>query len=256
MINDNKAFNLRVKAVSRLKALPSINKESYVLDSTQPKINSQLDTDFNKAYKGFLSQAMASVREENYETAIHHFTNILKLDPKDNNVLIDRARCFHKLGKTQIALKDLDVVLSNDPNHARAILAKAEMLYDIGEYKSALSMYEDGYKKRNDMTAFAIGIEKTKKSIESSFSQTLIQPDTLLDYATKEKKGLEELDIDLHFLNEFETNACPNSTMGQQVKDLLLFIKNQNEILIKRQQKQQKQQQQGKKKAKSKYSKK
>ena len=66
MIHDNKAYNLRVKAVSRLKTLPSINKDNYILDSTQPKINSQLDTDFNKNYKNFLTQAMAAIREENY----------------------------------------------------------------------------------------------------------------------------------------------------------------------------------------------
>ena len=237
MIHDNKAYNLRVKAVSRLKTLPSINKDNYILDSTQPKINSQLDTDFNKNYKNFLTQAMAAIREENYETAIHYFTNILKMDPYDYNVLIDRANCFHKLNKTRIALKDLDVVLANDSNHARAILAKAEMLYDIGEYEKALLMYEDGFKKRNDMNAFAIGIEKTKKCIESSQSQSLIQPDDLLDYAAKEKAGLGELDIDLHFLNEFEANSCQDSELDTQVKALIDFIKNQNEKLITQQKK-------------------
>lgn len=57
MINDNKAFNLRVKAASRLKALPTVNTNAFVLDSNQTRITAKTDSDFNKTFKTLLTQA-------------------------------------------------------------------------------------------------------------------------------------------------------------------------------------------------------
>ncbi|EAX93566.1 TPR Domain containing protein [Trichomonas vaginalis G3] len=233
MINDNKAYVLRVKAASRLKSIPQEEyKAKYVLDSNTTKQALHIESEFIRNYKPILSQASASMREGNYENAIHLFTNLLKINPNDYNVLIDRAKCFHKMKKSKLALKDLDTIMIKEQNHPRALLAKAEILYDTNDFSSALTFFQAGYDIRKDMTAFAVGIEKTKKSMETSHSQTLIQPDRLLAKATKRQEVLGDLEVDYHFLNEFETNTPTNSNISQQVQELLSYIEQQNENLI------------------------
>lgn len=234
MINDNKAYLLRLKAASRLKSIPKDEyKAKYVLDASSSKQALHIETEFNRNYKTIISQASASMREGNYENAVHLFTNLLKINPNDYNVLIDRAKCFHKLKKSKLALKDLDTILFKEPNHPRALLAKAELLYDVEDFSSALTFFQAGYNIRKDMTAFSVGIEKTRKSMETSHSQTLIQPDQLLANASKRQEVLGDLDIDYHFLNEFETNHPTDSALSQQVHELLSYIEKQNEFLIK-----------------------
>lgn len=234
MINDNKAFNLRVKAASKLKAIPPSKTTTFILDN-QVRVKTKSDSDFNKNFKVLLTQASNAMREGNYENAVHLFTNILKQDPEDFNVIIDRAFCFQQLGKTKLALKDLDTILFKKPDHARAILMKAEILYDSGDYRSALSFFEAGYQKRKDMTAFEIGIRKTKRSIESSRTQMLIQPDNLLDSAVKQKNLLGELNEDFNFLSEYEANSTKNDSIQKEIKELIGYIQQQQEKLAKTQ---------------------
>ena len=56
MINDNKAYNLRKKAVSRFMALPAMKKENYVLDSKQKKYFSDFDSVNMKNYKSLVNR--------------------------------------------------------------------------------------------------------------------------------------------------------------------------------------------------------
>lgn len=58
---------------------------------------------------------------EEYHKAIHECNLALEVSPKYTKALLKRARCFEALNRLELAYKDVDVVLSLEPNNLTAL---------------------------------------------------------------------------------------------------------------------------------------
>lgn len=58
---------------------------------------------------------------EEYHKAIHECNMALEVSPKYTKALLKRARCFEALNRLELAYKDVDVVLSLEPNNLTAL---------------------------------------------------------------------------------------------------------------------------------------
>ena len=54
------------------------------------------------------------IKEKKYATAIPELTNLLSSDPNNSELLYNRALCYSKIGKTQLAVADLKPFLQSD----------------------------------------------------------------------------------------------------------------------------------------------
>ncbi|KAF6778727.1 hypothetical protein AHF37_01393, partial [Paragonimus kellicotti] len=78
------------------------------------------------------------------------------LEGKENDLhcLLKRSSCYSYLGNIGKALEDSDSALSAYPDHYKALLQKAEVLYNKGDFEFALVYFHRGRKKRPERHEF------------------------------------------------------------------------------------------------------
>ena len=153
----------------------------------------------NQEYKALLSEGMALYRRGEYHRAIEAFTQATEKsnDRQNENILIDRADCYIKIGNPEKALLDVNQVLSDysdkDKPNPRAILTKAEAYFSMGEFEFALVFFQKGLALRKDMSAFKDGVTKAKHAILDAINgKNLFQPNP--NYAiSRPRKPLVEI---------------------------------------------------------------
>lgn len=119
-------------------------------------------------YKALVSEGKALYYRNEFYRAIESFTKALNNNKEDLGILIDRANCYVQIGNPKAALLDINVVLGTKPDDTRAILAKAEAFFSMGEFEFALVFFEKGLAIRRDLVAFRNGISKSKNAILDS----------------------------------------------------------------------------------------
>ena len=119
-------------------------------------------------YKALVSTGQTLYYRNEYHRAIEAFTKAINNNKEDMGILIDRANCYIQVGNPKAALIDINNVLKNHPEDTRAILAKAEAFFSMGEFEFALVFFERGAAIRSDMSAFKDGITKSTNAIEDS----------------------------------------------------------------------------------------
>jgi tetratricopeptide (TPR) repeat protein len=72
--------------------------------------------------------ALEYMNAQNFVQAIQEYSKIVKVDPKDETALINRAFAFSMTGDYESSLKDLSKVLENDPKNLVALKGKATLL--------------------------------------------------------------------------------------------------------------------------------
>ena len=201
--NENEAFRKRLEATRRLlgkdQEIVKIDEETgeqvIVKKKYQGKPISHEDAQ-NLEYKALVSEGGTLYRAKEYRRAITAFTLAMDKQKEDQNILIDRANCYIQVGQPEDALKDIDVVLKNQPNNPRAILTKAEAYFSMGEFEFALVFFQRGISIRKDMSAFRDGITKCKSAILDSINgENLFQANP--NYAvSRPRKALVEVPKD------------------------------------------------------------
>jgi tetratricopeptide (TPR) repeat protein len=61
-----------------------------------------------------LTGTLRLIKEKKYASAIPELTNLLSSDPNNSELLYNRALCYSKIGKTQLAVADLKPFLQTD----------------------------------------------------------------------------------------------------------------------------------------------
>lgn len=84
----------------------------------------------NDAYKG-----------GDFPTAMKHYNEAIKRNPKDAKLFRNRAACYSKLMEFQLALKDCDESIKLDPNFVKAYVQKGATLVVLKEASKAMSAY-------------------------------------------------------------------------------------------------------------------
>ncbi|CAG02335.1 unnamed protein product, partial [Tetraodon nigroviridis] len=92
----------------------------------------------------------------------------LTLKPGDPNCFVGRSKCYLKMGQYELALEDADASIEKDKTFFEGLYQKAEVLYLMGEFQSALVFYHRGHKLRPYAQMFRLGIQKAEEAIENS----------------------------------------------------------------------------------------
>ena len=72
--------------------------------------------------------ALEYMNAQNFVQAIHEYSKILEVVPKDEIALTNRAFAFSMTGDYEASLKDLSEILENDPKNLIALKGKAALL--------------------------------------------------------------------------------------------------------------------------------
>lgn len=121
-------------------------------------------------YRALVSTGQTLYYRNEYHRAIEAFTKAINNNKEELGILIDRANCYIQVGNPKAALIDINNVLKVHPNDTRAILAKAEAFFSMGEFEFALVFFERGLAIRSDLSAFKDGITKSTHAIEDSIA--------------------------------------------------------------------------------------
>jgi tetratricopeptide (TPR) repeat protein len=80
----------------------------------------------------------AAFKKEEFSTAIAAYSESLKTNPKDLDLLFGRGRAYQELGKFEQAQLDFEQALGQDPNNFQVLLSLATIQLDQKSYASAL----------------------------------------------------------------------------------------------------------------------
>ena len=80
----------------------------------------------------------AAFKKEEFSTAITAYSESLKTNPKDLDLLFGRGRAYQELGQFEEAQLDFEQALSQDPNNFQVLLSLATIQLDQKSYASAL----------------------------------------------------------------------------------------------------------------------
>ncbi|EAY09771.1 TPR Domain containing protein [Trichomonas vaginalis G3] len=192
---------------------PPPDFEKYKTPVPGPKINIKWTAKerATQEYLALLSEGMSLYKRNEYYRAIDAFTKAYdkSSDLEDrmvniNSILIDRADCYIQVGKPELAIEDVNIVLDTIPEYAnpekadpkkppnpdlpRAILTKAEAYFSMGEFEFALVFFEQGLAIRKDMADFRDGVTKAKHAILDAIKgEKIFQPNP--NYASSHTKS-------------------------------------------------------------------
>lgn len=99
--------------------------------------------------------------------AIEAYSKALNIRPIDKHCLVARSRCHINAGNGKPALDDAEEALKEDPEFFKGIYQKAEALYAIGDFETALVFYHRGNRLRPELDEFRTGIQKAREAIEN-----------------------------------------------------------------------------------------
>ena len=128
--------------------------------------------------------ALEYMNAQNFVQAIHEYSKILEVVPKDEIALTNRAFAFSMTGDYEASLKDLSEILENDPKNLIALKGKAALLaqfecesYNDCKLNEALELLDialDDNPNDEDL--------KMKRDYLLSKAETFDVPDTNGDY--------------------------------------------------------------------------
>lgn len=184
----NRTFQLRMGLLGK-SAFPSSGDADEPAQITLPNLPGKPEpiggkkarqyTVDEQEYAALYSEGTALYQRNEFARAIEAFSkaNDLTVEKPNPNILIDRADCYIQIGMPELALADVNRVLSENKNNPRAILTKAEAYFSMGEFEFALVFYQRGLLIRKDMSGFKDGVAKAKHAIlDAIHGKSVFQP--------------------------------------------------------------------------------
>lgn len=120
-----------------------------------------------KTLSSLLEEGEKYFRDQLYAKSLHNYSEGLNIDPGNVTFLVERAACYLKMGRNDLALEDSENALKQNKNHPKALYEKAEALYAIGEFELALVFFHRGKRLRPDLREFQSGINKAEEAIDN-----------------------------------------------------------------------------------------
>ncbi|XP_033729042.1 tetratricopeptide repeat protein 25-like isoform X3 [Pecten maximus] len=141
------------------------------------------------SFETLRDEGMYFVHVKQWQKAVESFTRASDMNPEDNVVLVTRAKCHLQLGMADNALVDAEQALSNDKDYIMGLLMKAEALYQLGHFETALVFFHRGHKLRQERGEFRLGIQKAQEAINNSIgSPSSVKLDTTGDLSFFDKQ--------------------------------------------------------------------
>ncbi|OHT09540.1 TPR Domain containing protein [Tritrichomonas foetus] len=174
-------------------------------------------------YKALVSTGQTLYYRNEYHRAIEAFTKAINNNKEELGILIDRANCYIQVGNPKAALIDCNNVLKNHPDDTRAILAKAEAFFSMGEFEFALVFFERGLAIRSDLSAFKDGITKSTHAIEDSIKgEKPFEPNPNFAVSRPRKPLIKNPKKKTPLVVEDEDNVKPEDLLPEKVPALTM----------------------------------
>jgi tetratricopeptide (TPR) repeat protein len=106
-----------------------LQKKFYLLNNTNFNVN-------------HLKKAYDFCNDEKYDKALQQFDLVLKEDPKNIIVLIDKGVTLQNLGNIQKSISLYNKALELDPKNLDALLNKGSALHTLAKYDQAIKCYD------------------------------------------------------------------------------------------------------------------
>ncbi|XP_073230927.1 outer dynein arm-docking complex subunit 4-like [Porites lutea] len=120
------------------------------------------------SFTTYLSEGNVHFNQGEYKKALDSYTQALELQPGYKVCLVQRSKCYLRLGDPDAALRDAEESLAEDKDYNKGLYQKAEALYSKGDFEYALLYYHRGYKLRQDQEEFKLGIQKAQEAIDNA----------------------------------------------------------------------------------------
>ena len=106
-----------------------------------------------------LKEEVASIfKEGKYAEAIERYKECLDLEPLNSSynsqILLNTAICHSKLGKTEEAIKSLNLAIKYNPKYSKALVKRGEMKMALEEFNDAIRDFSEA--AEHDPTGFGV----------------------------------------------------------------------------------------------------
>ena len=118
----------------------------------------------------YLKQAEHLMKRGAYKPALLYLEQALAINPTSNIVQSTRAKCLLFMGKWEEARNAADTVLDVDKKYVKALLVKAEALYNTCKFEHALVLFHRGLVLAPEGEDFRLGVQKCRKTIQCTIS--------------------------------------------------------------------------------------
>ncbi|KAG9391536.1 TPR repeat [Carpediemonas membranifera] len=113
----------------------------------------------------YMSEGDTFIRQEEFERAVTSYSRAITLQEDNRNALLNRSKCYVRLGQYDLALKDAEKSIHNDKKFHTGLMAKAEALYAAGDFEYALVHFHRAHRIRPDIMDYQLGIRKSESAI-------------------------------------------------------------------------------------------
>lgn len=118
----------------------------------------------------YLKLAEYMMRKGLFKAALQNVTEASEFNPDSSLVMLTAAKIHQMQGNWEAALKAAEYVLDAEPRNIKAILIKAEGLYNMCQFELALVFFHQGQNLAPDFEDFRLGIQKCRKTIQDTVS--------------------------------------------------------------------------------------
>ena len=113
-----------------------------------------------------LADGSSAMMENNLDTALNKFTEVIKLDPGWAEAWNKRATVLYLMGKYDLSQADIDKVLIIEKRHFGALAGQGLVQTALKNYQKAMDSYIEAHKVHPFMKSPLIMIEKLKLQIK------------------------------------------------------------------------------------------
>eukprot|EP00105_Crassostrea_gigas_P014181 XP_011430756.1 PREDICTED: tetratricopeptide repeat protein 25 isoform X8 [Crassostrea gigas] len=106
-----------------------------------------------------------------WQKAIDSFTRAIEMSPEEKKCFVTRSKCWLQLGNAENALTDAEEALRLDKEYIPGLYQKAEAMYQLGDFETALVFFHRGHKLRPELQEFRLGIQKAQEAINNSIGK-------------------------------------------------------------------------------------
>ncbi|XP_071746718.1 uncharacterized protein [Lepeophtheirus salmonis] len=161
--------------------------------------------------------------------ALTYFIRAMEAEPDNINLKVMKSNCFVKMALYDQANDCASEALEVDPNCVRGILAKAEAMYQLGNFEHALKYFYRGLQLRPELNSFVVGIRKSRDAISNCLSRKFgfnfdsmkheisqIEKETRMIeiFQEKEANGWDEEDIIKEIMGNEQKNDLKRGASG------------------------------------------
>ncbi|KAG5328966.1 HSOP3 protein, partial [Acromyrmex heyeri] len=160
--SDDEAFNLKI--INRLVNTLSreLSLESYW--KIRNTVNESMSTQ-EAEVENLKQQGNACVREKKYQKAMIHYSQAIKLDPKNYSLYSNRSFTFLMLEQYRDALNDALITIRLKPDWSKGYFRKGEVELKLSSYNEALESYNKALSLQPNEPKILEAMNKASKSL-------------------------------------------------------------------------------------------